>query len=218
MNANIGNLSIDEIVAIAEARALDENALRPILLEARTANGFVDRPVPVDLLKRAVELAELGPTSANALPMRIVFVRSPEAKEKLRPTLSPTNVDKTMAAPVTAIMAADQTFYDNFPRTFPHRGDAMRANFAGEENAAKASAFAWDNALLQMGYFIIAVRAVGLDTGPMGGFDREKVNSAFFADGRFKAQFLINIGYADETKLMGPRLPRLAFEEITRFE
>lgn len=218
MNVDTTSLTTDEILATAAARALDENALRPIFLEARTANGFLDRPIPEDLLKRAVEVAELGPTSANALPMRIVFVRSPEAKEKLRPALSPNNADKTMAAPVTAIMATDQKFYENFPRTFPHRGEAMRSNFAGEENAAKASAFAWDNALLQMGYFIIAIRAVGLDAGPMGGFDREKVNAAFFPDGRLKAQFLINLGYGDDTKLMGPRLPRLPFEEITRFE
>ncbi|HXF34546.1 MAG TPA: malonic semialdehyde reductase [Candidatus Acidoferrales bacterium] len=196
----------------------DDATLRSIFLDARTANGFLDRPVPREAVMRAVELALLGPTSANSLPMRMIVVQSPEAKEKLRPALSPSNVDKTIAAPMTAIVAADQHFYENFTRTFPHRGDAMKANFSGADNVAKASAFAWDNALLQMGYFILSLRAVGLDAGPMGGFEREKVNASFFPDGKLKAIFLINIGYADPAKLMGPRLPRLTPDEVVRFE
>jgi hypothetical protein len=147
--------TVDEIVARQAARALDERALRTIFLEARTANGFVERPVPRDLLARAVEIALMGPTSANSLPARIVFVETPEAKERLRPALSPGNVEKTMAAPVTAIIATDLHFHDHFPRTFPERGEMLKGMFAAMEPAAQRAS-AWDNAVLQMGYFIIA--------------------------------------------------------------
>jgi 3-hydroxypropanoate dehydrogenase len=205
----------DEIVDLKAARELDEAALRTIFLEARTANGFLDYPVHRELLARAVELTLLGPTSANGLPLRLVFVESAEAKEKLRPSLSPGNLDKTMAAPVTAIVATDLKFYEQFPRTFPDRGEMLKGMLAAMEPAAQR-AFAWDNAVLQMAYFIVALRSLGLDTGPMAGFDRKIVDEAFFPDGNWASQYLINIGYGDDSKLF-PRLPRFNVDEIARF-
>ena len=205
----------DQMIALKRERAIDERALRTLFLEARTANGFLDAPVPRELLERIVEIAELGPTSANTLPARFVFVISLVAKEKLKPALSPGNVDKTMAAPATAIVAADLQFYENIPRTFPTRPQ-MRDNFTGPDKAEAARGFARDNALLQMGYFTIAARALGLDVGPMGGFDRAQVDAAFFPDGQWISLFLVNIGYADDSKSF-PRLPRLEPAEISRF-
>ena len=204
-----------EQIALKAARALDENALRTIFAEARTANGFLPAPVTREQLVAAVELAELGPTSANTQPVRYVFVQTPEAKERLKPALSPGNLDKTMAAPVTAIVAADLKFYENISRTFPTRPE-MADNFKGEGKDDFVRGFARDNALLQMGYFIIALRALGLDCGAMGGFERPKVDAAFFPDGRFLTLYLINIGYGDMSKSF-PRLPRLAPAEITQF-
>jgi len=206
---------VEEQVALMAARALDENALRTIFTEARTANGFLPGPVTREQLTAAIELAELGPTSANTLPVRYVFVETPEAKERLKPALSPGNLDKTMAAPVTAIVAADLLFYENIARTFPTRPE-MANNFIGEGKADFVRTFARDNALLQMGYFIIALRALGLDCGAMGGFDKPKVDAEFFPDGRFITLYLINIGYGDPTKSF-PRLPRLAPAEIATF-
>jgi 3-hydroxypropanoate dehydrogenase len=205
----------EQILALKKERTLDENALRSIFFEARTANGFLDAPVPRELLERAVEIAELGPTSANTLPVRYVFVESAAAKEKLRPALSPGNLEKTMKAPATAIVAADLKFYENIPRTFPTRPE-MAANFSPPEKAEFTRNFARDNAILQMAYFIIAARAVGLDTGPMGGFDRALVDAAFFPDGRLISLFLINLGYGDDSKTF-PRLPRLHPSEIATF-
>lgn len=205
----------DEIVAIKHGRALDENALRTVFLEARTANGFLDRPVDDELIVRALELATLGPTSANSQPGRFVIVRSAEAKERLKPALSPGNLAKTMAAPATAIVAADLQFYENFARTFPQRPE-MRDRFAGDDKVATTRAFAWDNALLECAYLIVALRAVGLDAGPMGGFDRVIADAAFFPDGRWTSQYLVNIGYGDDTKTFA-RLPRLRVDEIARF-
>jgi 3-hydroxypropanoate dehydrogenase len=207
--------TLDQQIAIDNARALDESALRTIFTEARSANGFLPAPVKRETLLAAVELAELGPTSANTLPVRYVFVESPEAKERLKPTLSPGNVEKTMAAPTTAIVAADAKFYEHIPRTFPTRPE-MAANFTGEAKVDFARGFARDNALLQMGYFIIALRALGLDAGAMGGFDKPAVDAAFFPDGRFFVLYLINIGYADTSKTF-PRLPRFAPNEIASF-
>ena len=209
------DLTPREVAELKAARSLDEGALRTIFLEARTANAFLDVPVPRTLLTRAVELALLGPTSANGLPMRVVFVESPQAKELLRPALAPLNVDKTMAAPVTAIIAADLQFHEHFHRTFPARAETFTAMIGGLE-ADVRRAFARDNALLQMGYFIIAARALGLDAGPMGGFERPLVDAAFFPDGRFVSLYLINLGYADDIAAF-PRLPRFEAEEIARF-
>ena len=207
--------TIDDIIELKAARALDDRALRTIFFEARTANGFVDRPVPHDLLARAVEIALMGPTSANSLPLRIVFVETPEAKERLRPAMAATNLAKTMAAPVTAIIATDLKFYDQFPRTFPERADMLKGLFGGLPGEAQRG-MAWDNALLQMGYFIIALRSVGLDAGPMAGFERSIVDAAFFPDGQFVSQYVINIGYGDDAKIF-QRLPRFNVDEIARF-
>lgn len=206
--------SLDEIVAAKSARALDERALRTLFLEGRSANGFLDRPVPRGLLERIVELTEFGPTSNNALPARFVFVTSAEGKERLAAVVSPGNREKTLAAPVTAIVAADLQFYEQMQRLFPHRDVTSR--YAGEEKAAATRAFALTNATLQGAYFLLAARAVGLDAGPMGGFDRVKCDAEFFPDGRHASIFLINLGYGDDTKLFG-RLPRLPFDEAARF-
>jgi 3-hydroxypropanoate dehydrogenase len=207
--------TLEQAIEILKKRSLDERALRSLFLEARTANGFLDAPVSRELLGRAVEIAELGPTSANALPARYVFVQSPEAKERLKPAVGPTNLDKTMKAPATVIVAADVKFYENFARTFPTRPE-MADRFKSPEQAEATKGFARDNALLQMGYFILAARALGLDCGPMGGFDRAKVDAEFFADGRFISLYLINIGYIDDSKGF-PRLPRLEPAEIATF-
>lgn len=205
----------DDAIVAKTRRAIDDVALRTILLEARSANGFLPGPLAHELIRRVVELAELGPTSANSLPVRYVFVESPEAKERLKPALSETNRDKTMQAPLTAIVAADLHFYERFALTFPNRA-AMANRFRGPDQAPAARAFARDNALLQMGYFIVTARALGLDCGPMGGFDREVVDAAFFPEGRWISLYLINLGYSDG-KHAYPRLPRLAFDDIAKF-
>ena len=185
-----------------------EAALDQIFRHARTANGFADRPVPDDLLRQVVELAALGPTSMNCQPARFVFVRTPEGKARLKDCLSPGNVEKTMAAPVTAIVATDTRFYEYMPQVW--HGDGAREMFAG--NAALAQATAQRNGTLGGAWLIMAARALGLDCGPMSGFDADKPNAAFFADGRFKANFLVNLGYGDPAKLF-PRNPRLAFDQ-----
>jgi 3-hydroxypropanoate dehydrogenase len=206
---------VDDIVERKALRALDERALETIFGNARTANGFLDRKIPHELLERALRLALLGPTGSNMLPMRVVFVESAEAKERLKPAMSDNNREKTMAAPVTAIVAADLRFFEHFPRLAPGRGDAMKERFAAL-SAGVQRAHAWDNAILQMAYFIIALRGVGLDAGPMAGFDRQTVDAAFFADGRFVSLYLINIGYGDDSKSR-PRQPRFEAHEIARY-
>jgi len=191
------------------ADRLDAGALDQLFRKARTHNGWRPIEVPDKLLEEAVELAKMGPTSANASPLRIVFVRGPEAKLRLKPALMPGNVDKTMAAPVTAIMGYDTKFYELLPRLFPH-ADA-KSWFVGNE--AFANDTAYKNGTLQVAYFIMALRALGLDAGPMSGFDTAAVDAAFFPDGRVKSNVLINIGYGDLEKLF-PRSPRLSFQEI----
>jgi 3-hydroxypropanoate dehydrogenase len=191
---------------------LDNAALDQLFREARTHNGWRPIDVPDALLEEAVELAKMGPTSANVSPLRIVFVRSPEGKLRLKGTLAPGNVDKTMAAPITAILGHDTKFYDLLPRLFPH-ADA-KAWFVG--NAAFANDTAYKNGTLQVAYFILALRAVGLDTGPMSGFDNASVDKEFFPGGQIKSNVLVNIGYGDSAKLF-PRSPRLEFAEIATF-
>lgn len=201
-------------VEVAPA-ALDERSLARIFYEARTANAFLDRAIPHELLDRALEMTLLGPTSGNSLPLRVVFVESREGKHKLAPALSERNRDKTMAAPVTAIIAADLKFFEHFPQLFPERAEIFMNMYRGMPESAQRSA-AWDNALLQMAYFIIALRSVGLDAGPMAGFERSVIDDAFFPDGRFVSQYLINIGYADKAKVF-PRLPRFRPSEIAHY-
>jgi 3-hydroxypropanoate dehydrogenase len=196
---------------MTDRNSLDDHALDQIFREARTHIAWLDRPVSDELLRQAVELAKMGPTSANCLPMRIVFVRTKEAKERLRPALAPGNVDKTMAAPATTIIGYDLEFCELLPRLFP-RSD-MRQAFVGKPDLIKDTAFR--NSSLQGAYFILALRSLGLDTGPMSGFDNAKVDAEFFSGTAVKSNFLINIGHGDPAKLF-PRSPRLTFEEIAR--
>ena len=191
---------------------LSAKALDQLFREARTHNGWLATPVPHKLLEEAVDLAKLGPTAVNASPFRVVFVETEEAKARLRPALSPGNVDKTMAAPVTAIVGHDLAFYDHLPRLFPHAD--VRPMFA--DNEAVAAHTAAQNGTLQLAYLILALRALGLDTGPMGGFDRDKVDAAFFAGTTIRSNVLVNIGYGDHGKLF-PRSPRLDFHEIASY-
>ena len=192
---------------------LPDACLDTLFREARTFNAFEPRPVPERTLRDLYELLKWAPTSANSNPARFVFVVSAEAKEKLRPALSPGNLDKTMSAPVTAIVAYDVQFYDSLPKLFPHT-DA-RSWFVGKAELILATAFR--NGTLQGGYLILAARALGLDCGAMSGFDNAKVDQAFFPDGRWRSNFLCNLGYGDRTKLT-PRNPRLDFNEACRIE
>jgi 3-hydroxypropanoate dehydrogenase len=192
---------------------LDAAALDLLFLEAHTQRQWIDRAVPDALLRQAYELARMAPTSANCQPLRIHFIRSAAAKEKLKPALSEGNVEQTMSAPVTAIFAADHEFYEFLPKLYP-QADA-RSWFTGSEKAAREAAQL--NATLQAGYFILAARGLGLDCGPMGGFDRAKVNAAFFADSAWKALFLCNLGYGDPAGYR-PRNPRLDFTEACRID
>ena len=192
---------------------LDAHALDVLFREAHSTHAFTE-PVTDEQLRSLHELLKWGPTTFNTQPGRFVFVRSKEAKEKLAPALSAANLDKTMQAPMTAIVAYDLYFYENLPRTFAHRPDAIKA-FQGEEKKAHAERTAFRNGTLQGAYLIIAARALGLDCGPMSGFDNAKVDAAFFPDGRWKSNFLCNLGRGDPAKVM-PRNPRLTFEEMCR--
>lgn len=188
-----------------------DRALDLVFREGRTHSAWRDRPVERSLLQAIWNLARMGPTSANCSPARIVFVMSPEAKEKLRPALIEGNVAKTMAAPVTAIIGHDLAFYDLLPRLYPQT-DA-RSWFAGNNPLIEQTAFR--NGTLQGAYVMLAARALGLDCGPMSGFDNEKVDEAFFAGTTIRSNFLCNLGYGDPARLR-PRNPRLDFEEACR--
>ena len=190
-------------VHIPQPRTIEAQSLAQLFTAARTHNVFLDKPVADELLQKAIELAKMGPTSANQSPMRVLFLRSAAAKERLRPALAPGNLDKTMSAPVVAITAFDEKFYDHLPFLMPHRD--MRSYFS--DNPALAARSAFQNGTLQVAYLIIALRAVGLDTGPMTGFDNAKVDAEFFPEGHVKSNVLINIGYGDHEKLF-PRSPR----------
>jgi 3-hydroxypropanoate dehydrogenase len=194
-----------------EKKMLDAHSLDTLFRHARTHNAF-SGSVSDAQLRELYDLLKWGPTTMNTQPGRIVFVRTKEGKEKLRPALSPGNLDKTMAAPVTAILAYDLHFYENLPRTFPHNPNA-KAVFEGKE--AVNQVVCLRNGSLQGAYFIIAARALGLDTGPMSGFDNAKVDAAFFPDGRWKSNFLCNLGKGDPSKIFA-RSPRLTFEEACR--
>lgn len=188
--------------------ATDNRALDQIFREARTHNAWLEKPLSVDRLRAVWDLARMGPTSANCSPARIVFVVSAEAKARLKPCLDAGNVAKTMAAPATAIIGYDLKFHDRLPQLFPHT-DA-RAWFIGNEPLIRATAFR--NSSLQGAYLILAARALGIDCGPMSGFDEAKVNDAFFAGTDVKANFLCNLGYGSGEK-MRPRNPRLDFDD-----
>ncbi|MHB1272933.1 MAG: malonic semialdehyde reductase [Rhodanobacter sp.] len=191
---------------------LAEAALDQLFREARTFNAWLPKSVSEDQLHQLYELAKFGPTSANASPMRAVFVKSPEAKAKLAPFLSEGNRAKTMEAPVTAIIATDHAFYEHLPRLFPH-ADA-RSWFVGNQPLIDATALR--NATLQGAYVLLAARALGLDCGPMSGFDQAGVDAAFFDGTMVKSNFLINIGYGDASRDLFPRSPRLPFDEACK--
>lgn len=193
---------------------IDRQALDSLFLEARTQNGWLEGDVSDEQLRTIYDLARMGPTSANSQPARFVFLRSREAKERLRPALTPGNLDKTMAAPVVAIVAHDLDFHEKLPQVFPHKPE-MRNGFDGEANLAKRQTFAFRNGTLSGAYLIMAIRAVGLGAGPMSGFDNAAVDREFFPDGKIKSNFLCNIGVGDPAKVMG-RLPRLSFDEACR--
>ena len=205
------------------SKVLNDEALDQLFRAARTHNAWLDKPVSDDTLRQVYDLMKWGPTSANSCPARFVFVRSQQAKERLRPALAPGNVEKTMKAPVTVIVAYDLLFYEKLPRLFPH-SPAMRNLFAGNPQLVEVTAMR--NSSLQGAYLMLAARATGLDCGPMSGFDNARVDEEFFGAGKecegcdqeyfpaghVKSNFLCNLGYGDRSKLF-PRAPRLAFSE-----
>jgi 3-hydroxypropanoate dehydrogenase len=192
---------------------LGKAALDTIFQEARTYAAWLPKPVEDDLLRKVYDVAKFGPTSANTMPMRVVFVKSQAAKERLKPLLMPGNVDKTMAAPVCAIVAFDTLFHEFIPKLWFDPSFAQLFTKPGMEEFTKAHAFR--NGSLQGAYLIIAARAMGLDCGPMSGFDNAKVDAEFFPDGRWKSNFLLNLGYGDPSALK-PRSPRLGFDEACK--
>lgn len=187
------------------------SVLAQLFTEARTHNAWLDKDVPNEVLVELVELMRWGPTSVNMSPARIIFVKSKKAKEQLEPFLMSGNVEKTMAAPVTAILGYDLEFYEYLPYLFPHQ-DA-RSWFVGKKDFIANSAFR--NGSLQGGYFILAARSLGLDCGPMSGFDNAGVDASFFANTQIKSNFLCNLGYGDPKGLF-PRSPRFEFEKIAK--
>src|SRR5471030_1318457 len=194
------------------SNVLSSEVLDLAFREARTHSAWLDKPVDDALLAQVYDLARMGPTSANMCPMRIVFVKSKAAKEKLKPALDAGNVDKTMAAPVTAIIAMDIRFYEKLPKLFPH-ADA-KAWFK-DLPANVLEYIGLRNSSLQGAYLMLAARSLGLDCGPMSGFNNAKVDAAFFAGTNVKSNFLVNLGYGDKTKLH-PRAPRLTFDEACK--
>ena len=206
-----------------QVRMADETCLDVIFRNARTHTAWLDKPVSDETLRQLYDVMKWGPTSANTNPARFVFIRTKQAKERLRPSLAPGNVEKTMAAPVVVIVAYDLKFYEKLPRLFPH-SPSMRELFASNPQLVEMTARR--NSSLQGAYLIIAARALGLDCGPMSGFDNAKLDmeffdagrecencdQEFFPEGHVKSNFLINLGYGDPSKLH-PRNPRLAFEE-----
>ena len=193
---------------------LTPEALDIIYREARTHRHWIDQAVDDDLLRELYHLAKWGPTASNMCPMRLVFVKSKEAKERLKPTLSAGNVEQTMTAPVCAIVAQDSRFYEFMPKLSPHN-PKVGEHFARPEYAEAARTNAFRNSTLQGAYLILAARALGLDAGPMSGFDNDKVDAEFFPDGRYKSNFLLNLGYGDTSRLH-PRAPRLEFDETCK--
>jgi 3-hydroxypropanoate dehydrogenase len=190
---------------------ISSDALDQLFRDARTHSKWLPKKVQVETLREAYELARMGPTSANSSPARFLFLQSAAAKARLLPALAPLNVEKTKAAPVTVIVAWDIEFYEKLPQLVPHA--EARSFFVGNQALIEETTIR--NSSLQGGYFILAARAVGLDCGPMSGFDGAKVNAEFFPDGKWKVNFLCNLGYGDHSKLF-PRNPRLEFEEACR--
>ncbi len=190
---------------------LNTDALDTLFNHARTHNVWLDKPITDAQLHQIYDLMKWGPTSANCSPARIVFAKSPEAKQKLVACMAAGNAEKTGKAPVTAIIGMDMEFYEKLPQLFPHT-DA-RSWFVGNQASINATAFR--NSSLQGAYLIMAARALGLDCGPMSGFDEDKVNAAFFAGTPIKVNFVCSLGYGDASKVR-PRLPRLLFDEACK--
>lgn len=188
---------------------LSPDALDVLFSSARTHRAWLNHPVSDDVLRKLYDLLRLGPTSTNCCPGRFVFVRSREAKQRLAPALNPTNIDRTMAAPVTVIVATDTRYHEHLRQLWPH-DDAPRLKIVNDAAFGETKAFR--NGTLQGGYLIIAARALGLDCGPLPGFNNAKVDTAFFSDGLWKSNFLCNLGHGDESKLH-PRAPRLNFDD-----
>jgi len=193
---------------------ISPDAMDLIFRNARSQNGWLANPVSDEQLRALYELMKWAPTTMNTQPARVLFLRSREAKERLKPALNPGNVDKTMAAPVTAIIGYDTRFYEQLPTQFPNNPNA-RAIFADDDKRAHAEASAFRNGSMQGGYFILAARSVGLDCGPMSGFNNVKVDTEFFGGTGVKSNFLCNLGYGDPSKVM-PRNPRLTFDEACK--
>ncbi len=193
--------------------AINDEALDLVFRNARTFRKFRPEPITPQILMAVYDLMRLGPTASNCCPARILFIVSVEAKEKLRPHLAKGNVDKTMNAPATAIIGYDLAFYDRFPKLSPERPAAREE--AAKQSPDSIQETAFRNGTLQGGYLIMAARAVGLDCGPMSGFDNAGVNEAFFAGARLKSNFLCNLGYGDDPS-MRPRGPRLSFDDACK--
>jgi len=191
--------------------ALNDTVLERAFTHARTVNRFTAQPLTDETLRRIYELMKWGPTSFNSQPGRFVFLRTPAAKERLKPALAAGNLEKTMAAPMTVIVTWDTRFHDYLPQQFP----AFDAKPLFDADAKLRETTAFRNGTLQGAYFIVAARMLGLDCGPMSGFDNAKVDAEFLPDGRWRSNFLINLGYGDPAGNY-PRGPRLAFEEVTR--
>jgi 3-hydroxypropanoate dehydrogenase len=192
---------------------VDDAALDQLFRAARTRNGWTDRPVSEDQIRELYDLVKLGPTSANACPARFVWVRTDEAKARLAAVVSHTNRAKVLAAPVTVVIGYDLDFAERLPQLFPARGEKMKEIFS---DGALAQTTAFRNSSLQGGYLILAARALGLDTGPMSGFDNERVDAEFFAGTRIKSNFICSLGYGSDENLFA-RNPRLSFDEAGRF-
>jgi 3-hydroxypropanoate dehydrogenase len=205
MSAQTGTAVVDNL-------RLDEGSLKRLFLDARTQNKWLDTPVDPALLREVYAVASLAPTSANSQPMRVVFVTSPEGKARLKPALSPQNIEKTMTAPVTAIIAHDLEFYEHLPKLLPHV-DA-RSWFA-HRPAEQLERAAFQGSAMQGAYLILAARALGLDAGPIGGFDNAKVDAEFFAGTTWRSNFLVNLGHGDPAGVF-PRSPRLDFDTACR--
>jgi 3-hydroxypropanoate dehydrogenase len=196
---------------MAISQSLEQSALSQLFIDARTHNSWQDKPVTDEQIKDLYELLKFAPTSVNCNPARFLFIKSPQAKERLLACVTPGNLEKTRAAPVTAIIGMDLDFYEHLPKLFPHV-DA-KSWFVGKDAYIESTAFR--NSALQGAYLTMAVRALGLDCGAMSGFDADKVNAEFFPDGRVKVNFLLNIGYGNSASLM-PRQPRPSFAEVCR--
>jgi 3-hydroxypropanoate dehydrogenase len=191
-----------------KAKSIPREAVKQLFLDARTHSAWLSKPISQQTLVELYELTRMAPTSANASPARFVFLTTDEAKTRLLPALAPMNVEKTRTAPVTVLIAWDTEFHEQLPKLMPYAD--FRSYFHGNEALIHETAFR--NSSLQGGYFILAARALGLDVGAMSGFDADKVNAEFFPDGKWKVNFIVNLGYGDHEKLF-PRQPRLEFEE-----